>query len=222
MSSSELLSAIKNLKKSNSKENINENSNTKKNNESPKSKDSSPKENQKNFPFSPERDLETDFSVTFKEIYNIHMTEIESKTNLNRKYIYIILMISFFFFLIGHLQRTLSYLLTGFYPLKWTIQDFKSNKENFGKKWGTYWALFCVFIFFDMHKREVLIIIPWYFIIKTVFLIILYLPGFTAAANLYDGLFKDIILSLSIYFQNKEDDETLLDVAKKNIKIKKE
>ena len=222
MSSSELLSNIKDLKKSKSIENKTEKKSPRKTKEISKSKSSSPKEDKKQIPIIPERKLETDFSLSFKEIYNIHMTEIESKTNLKRKYIYYILLISFFFFLIGHFERTFSYLLTGFYPLKWTIQDFKSNNENFGKKWGTYWVLFCVFIFFDKHKREVLEIIPMYFIIKNIFLIILYLPGFTAAVNLYDGLFKEFLQSLSIYFLNKDDNETLLNDAKKNIKIKKE
>ena len=178
MSSSELLE-ISSKSNPNLKEDIEERRSHK------KSQDT--KENPKDIPVIPERELNTDFSLTFKEIYNIHMAEIESKTSLKRKHIYIILGISFFFFLIGHLQRTFSYLLTGFYPLKWTIQDFKLNNENFGKKWGTYWAIFLIFVYFDMHKNEVLKIIPLYFIIKTVFLIVLFLPGFTAAANLYDG-----------------------------------
>ena len=213
MSSSELLE-ISSKSNPNLKEDIKERINRKKSLES--------KEKPKDIPVIPERELNADFSLTFKEIYNIHMIEIESKTNLKRNHIYIILGISFFFFLIGHLQRTFSYLLTGFYPLKWTIQDFKLNNENFGKKWGTYWAIFLIFVFFDMHKNEVLKIIPLYFIIKTVILIVLYLPGFTAAVNLYDGLFKDILQSLSTYFLNKEDSDTLLNEVKKIVKVKNE
>jgi len=213
MSSSELLE-ISSKNNPNLKEDVEEGINHKKSQES--------KENPKDIPVIPERELNADFSLTFKEIYNIHMTEIESKTSLKRNHIYIILGIAFFFFLIGHLQRTFSYLLTGFYPLKWTIQDFKLNNENFGKKWGTYWAIFFIFVFFDMHKNEVLKIIPLYFIIKTIFLIVLFLPGFTAAANLYDGLFKDILQYLSTYFLNKEDSDTLLNEVKKIVKEKNE
>ena len=50
---------------------------------------SSEKEKPTVFPTIPERELQTDFSLSFKEIYNIHIAEIESKTNLNRKHIYI-------------------------------------------------------------------------------------------------------------------------------------
>ena len=224
MSTSELTNTKK-LNNSNSKESLIEEKEKKpkKEQESPKSKNStSPNNSQNQIPFVAQSDFESDFGLTFKEIYNIHMIEIESKTNLNRKYIYTILIISFFFFLIGHLQRTCSYLITCIYPLKWTIEDFKSKKENFGKKWGTYWGLFCIFLFFDVHKREVLKIIPLYFIIKTAFLVILYLPGFSAAVNLYDGLFKEIFQSLSIYIQNKEESDILMNDVKNNVKVKKE
>ena len=224
MSTSDLIN-MKKLNNSNSKESLIEEKEkkSKKEQDSPKSKSSSsPKESQKQIPIISKNDSESGFGLSFKEIYNIHMTEIESKTNLNRKYIFGILIVSFFFFLIGHLQRTCSYLITVFYPLKWTIEDFKSKKENFGKKWGTYWGLFCIFLFFDAHKREVLKIIPLYFIVKTVFLVVLFLPGFTAAVNLYDGLFKEIFQSLSIYIQNKEESDILMNDVKNNIKIKKE
>ena len=183
---------------------------------------SSPKENKKQMPFISERDLQIDFSLSFKEIYNLHMTEIEAKTNLKRKHIYYFLLVSLFFFLIGHFEIIFSNIITGYFPLKWTIQDYKANMENFGKKWGTYWTIFSAFIFFDFHKKEVLEFIPLYFIVKTIFLTILYLPGFTAAVNLYDGFIKDILQKLSIYFQNKEENETMVNDLKKYVKLKTE
>ena len=185
-----------------------------------KTKKTPPKEN--HISFIPERELQIDFSLSFKEIYNIHMTEIESKTKLKRKYIYFVLLISLFFFLIGHFELFFSFLITGYFPIIWTIQDYKTEKEYFWKKWGTYWSFFSAFLFFDFNKKEILKIIPLYFIAKTIFLTILYLPGFTAAVNLYDGFIKDILQKLSIYFQNKEDNETMVNDLKKIVKLKKE
>ena len=218
---------INDLKKSNSKEkNQIEKDIRKKSYESSKSlkskNSSSEKEKPNHVPTIPERELQIDFSLSFKEIYNIHISEIESKTNLKRRHIYIFLIISLFFFLIGHFELFFSYIITGYFPIKWTIKDYKENKENFGKKWGTYWFLFVSLIFFDLHKKEVLKIIPLYFIVKTIFLLILYLPGFTAAVNLYDGIFKDILQTLSLYFQNKEENETLLKTFQKLKKQKTE
>lgn len=219
----------KDSRKSSPKEKVKEINGQKKNNLSTKLLNTknifspnTPNEKPNQIPFIPERDLQVDFSLSFKEIYNIHITEIELKTNLKRKYIYYFLLISLFFFLIGHFELFFSYIITGYFPIKWTYQDFKTKKENSGKKWGTYWAIFLIFIFFDIHKKEVLKIIPLYFIVKTIFLMILYLPGFTAAVNLYDGFFKDIIQKFSVYIQNKNDNETMANDLKKLVKLKTE
>ena len=223
MSSSEHLA---DARQSTSKEKNKEQTDPKKSQDSTKSikkkNSSSPKENKNQVPFIPERELQIDFSLSFKEIYNLHMTEIEAKTNLKRKNIYYFLLISLFFFLIGHFEVIFSYIITGYFPIKWTIQDYKANTENFGKKWGTYWTIFSAFIFFDFHKKEVLTFIPLYFIVKTIFLIVLYLPGFTAAVNLYDGFIKDILQKLSIYLQIKDENETMVNDLKKYVKLKAE
>ena len=51
---------------------------------------------------------------------------------------------------------------------------------------------------------------------------ILYLPGFTAAVNLYDGFIKDILQKLSIYLQIKDENETMVNDLKKYVKLKAE
>lgn len=212
-----------NVNKSASKEKK-DNSNSKKGQESSKSvrPKNSPIEKHGQTPTIPERDLQSDFSLSFKEIYNYHISEIEKKTNLKRKHIYIFLGISLFFFLIGHFEIIFSYVITCYYPIKWTYQDYKGKKEDLGKKWGTYWFLFVCFIFFDLHKKVVLKIIPLYFIVKTIFFLMLYLPGFNAAVNLYHGVFKDKLKDLNSYFQSKEENDTLLNSYLKKTKVKTE
>jgi len=168
-----------------------------------------------------EIETKTDFSLSFREIYNIHMKEIEEKTNLKRQYIYYFILVSFFFFLIGHFELIFSYILTGYFPIKWTYEDFKNKREHSGKKWGTYWGIFSLFIYLDFHKKIVLNIMPFYFFVKSIILLILYLPCFTVAINLYDGIIKELILQISLLFQNKDED-TLLSDAKKYIKFKEE
>ena len=223
MSSSEQLT---DLRKSNAKEKTQEINNQKKMHQSTKFLNTkntlSPNEKTNQIPYIPERELQIDFSLSFKKIYNIHITEIEAKTNLKRKHIYYFLLISLFFFLIGQFEIIFSYIITIYFPLKWTIQDYKMKKENTGKKWGTYWTLFFAFAFFDFHKKEVLKIIPLYFILINIFLMILYLHGFTAAVNLYDEFIKDIIQKLKIYLQNKNENETMVDDLKRYVKLKNE
>ena len=223
MSSVEQTSELKRLS---TKDNQSESSNLKKLHDSFKSftskNSSTSKEHKVQDQIIPEHESQIDFSLPFKEIYNIHMIEIENKTNLKRKHIYYFLFISFFFFLIGHFEIFFSYIITGYFPIKWTIQDYKENKPNFAKKWGTYWFLFIFLIFFDLQKKLVLKIIPFYFTVKTISLMILYLPGFNAAVNLYDGLFNNILQTLNKNLKNKDDNDTLVNDLKKYVKLKTE
>ena len=182
----------------------------------------SPTKLHKKFTFPKERELNTNFCLSLKEVYNYHITEIEKKTRIKINYIYYFLIIALLFFLVGHFELIFSYIITGYYPILWTREDYKLKRDFFWKKWGTYWSIFFIFIFFDYHKNEVLKIIPFYFIIKCVFLLILYIPGFSAAVYIYDGFLKDTLHQIGRYFQYKEDIETLANDFQKNVKIKKD
>ena len=190
--------------------------------ESPTPSTSSPKGVPRNLTLPNERDSNSNFSLPFRVIYDYHIKEIEQKTNLKIKHIYIFLSIAFLFFMIGHFERILSYIITGYFPIIWTIEDYKIKKDYFWKKWGTYWTIFTILLFFDLHKNEVLHIIPLYFIVKCIFLLMLYLPGFTIAVNIYDGFLKYFIRQIESYFQNKDANESMVNDLKRSIKVKKE
>ena len=186
-------------------------------------KDKSPSSNdlQKNFVFPIERELNTKISLSFKEIYTLHVKEIEERTRLKINHIYYFLIIALVFFMIGHFELIFSYIITAYYPIIWTREDYKLHNDNFKKKWGIYWTFFCIFIFFDLHKKEVLKLIPFYFVIKCIFLLILYLPGFTTAEDIYDGFLKDYLHYLGKSFKNKDDNDTIIDELIKTGKLKK-
>ena len=182
----------------------------------------SPQDLHKKFTFPKERELKTIFCLSFKEIYFFHIKEIERKTRIKIKYIYIFFIIAIIFFMIGYFELIFSYIITAYYPILWTREDYKLNKDYFWKKWGTYWSFFSFFILFDLHKKEVLKLIPFYFIIKCVILLILYLPGFTAAVDIYDGLLKELLHNIGKNFLNRDDNDTLANDYKKIMKMKKE
>jgi hypothetical protein len=58
---------------------------------------SSPKDIRRSLQLSNERDLNSDFSLPFRDIYDYHIKEIEKKTNIKIKHIYIFIN-SFFIF----------------------------------------------------------------------------------------------------------------------------
>ena len=171
----------------------------KKNSLSPKSvnmkNSASPKDLKKTISLPNEKEMNSDFGLSFKEIYDYHIKEIEAKTNIKIKHIYTFLFVAFIFFMIGHFERIFSYIITGYFPIIWTREDYKSKKDYFWKKWGTYWTIFSILIFFDLHKKEVLKFIPLYFVVRCIFLLMLYLPGFTIAVSIYDGFLKPFSIS---------------------------
>ena len=187
-----------------------------------KSSSPSPKDLQKNFVFPIERELKTNFTLSYTEIYNFHVKEIEERTHLKIKHIYYFLIIAFIFFMLGYFELIFSYIITAYYPIIWTREDYKLQIDNFWKKWGTYWTFFSIFIFFDLHKNEVLKFIPFYFVIKCIILLILYLPGFSAAVNIYDGFLKDFLNNFGKRNQLKDDSDTMVNDLIKIGKLKKE
>ena len=184
---------------------------------------STPKDNKKNsISVSNEPENCKNLGLTFSQIYDYHIKVIEEKTNLKINQIYWFLSISLFFFMIGHFERIFSYIITLYFPIIWTKEDYFAKKKNFGKKWGIYWTVFFVLIFFDIHKKFVLKIIPLYFIVKCVILLMLYLPGFNLAENIYDGLLRSVLQDIVNRFQNRDENGTMIDDLKKNVKEKKE
>ena len=184
---------------------------------------STPKDNKKNSIAIPnDKDNDKDIGVPFSQIYDYHIKLIEEKTNLKINQIYWFLFISFIFFTIGRFELIFSYIITLYFPIKWTKEDYLEKKRNFGKKWGMYWTVFIVLIFFDFHKKIVLKIIPLYFLIKCIILLMLYLPGFNLAEYIYDSLLRNIFQEIEEQFQNRDEHDTMVNDLKKKIKVKTE
>lgn len=184
---------------------------------------STPKDNKKNSIAIPnDKDNDKDIGVPFSQIYDYHIKLIEEKTNLKINQIYWFLFISFIFFTIGRFELIFSYIITLYFPIKWTKEDYLEKKRNFGKKWGMYWTVFIVLIFFDFHKKIVLKIIPLYFLIKCIILLMLYLPGFNLAEYIYDSLLRNIFQEIEEQFQNRDEHDTMVNDLKKKVKVKTE
>lgn len=170
--------------------------------------------------FMAEREIRRTIGLTFKELYEINIKQIENKTKINRKKIYMLLVISLFFFLLGYYEIIFTYLLTIYFPIKWTIEDYKLKKDDFYKMWGTYWLIFSLFVFFDFNKKEVLKFVPFYFIIRSTLLLFLYLPCFKGAITLYDTQLSDFFKNIDIFINSNKSNGSLLDDIKKNVKFK--
>lgn len=160
--------------------------------------------------------------VSFDDIYENYITQIEQKTKLTRKQIYIALLVAFAFFLIGRLEIIITYIITVYFPVKWTIESFKSKDEDFFKMWGSYWIVFGCFVVLDIFHKYFIYYIPLYFFIRTISLLWLFLPCFQGGIIFYNVVFVEL-LKISYFFRAKrKENETMLQELLKKKKLKTE
>ena len=62
----------------------------------------------------------------------------------------------------------------------------------------------------------------FYFLVKCIILLMLYLPGFNFAENIYDGLLRNVFQEIGEQFQNKDEFDTMVNDLKKKVKVKTE
>ena len=140
-------------------------------------------------------------STLFKK-YNQQVMIIEDKTGINGKYIVIGLLSSLVIVFLGFFDTSIinlvCILLPGFFSLK-AIETLENDIE---KQWITYWVLFSLFSIVDNLALLIIRYIPFYYVIKFIILVWMFLPNFQGAAFLYDAYIHDIVKKLISIIDN--------------------
>jgi hypothetical protein len=119
--------------------------------------------------------------------------KIEEKTKLPRKKIFIILGTSFTLIWFRIFDIYISYVLTIYFPVIWSLKVIDNKEtENF-KQWLAYWIFFSLFVLIDMMSAIIIKIIPFYFIIRTIVLLWMSLPSIKGALKVYDLLIVQLL-----------------------------
>ena len=87
------------------------------------------------------------------------------------------------------------------YPAFWTIKSLEQENIEEQKKWLTYWVVFGSFIIVDMGSPVIVKFIPFYFVLKILFLIWLFMPGSNGCTIVYYLVVKKIFG----YYEDKID-----------------
>ena len=170
-----------------------------------------------------EKEIIDDTQITFNEFYESKIKEIEKKTKLDRKILYLLVIITLISFVVGKYEILFSNILTMIFPIKWTMEEYQKYDEDFIKMWGTFWIIFGICVIFDIFHRIVLYFVPFYFLIRTISLLYLYLPCFKGAITVYNVVFVEVFKYTSLKKRlDAEGDNSLLSELKKIIKAKKE
>jgi len=111
---------------------------------------------------------------------------IEDKTGIPAKYVVIVIIICVASIIIGWLDSYLVTFLGVVFPAIQSMKAIESPEEDDDKQWLTYWIVFGVFSFVDLFAGSILKFIPFYFILKIIFLLWLFLPNFNGALKVYN------------------------------------
>jgi len=123
-----------------------------------------------------------------------HLKIIVDKTGIQGKYIMIALGVALLFTIIGFLDKYITCLVGILLPTFFSIKAIESKEEDDDKLWLTYWTIYALFSFLDLFVGWILKIIPFYFIIKLVFLVWCFMPNTKGAVIIYDKIIKPFFL----------------------------
>jgi receptor expression-enhancing protein 5/6 len=104
------------------------------------------------------------------------MNLITEKTGIPGNYVIGGLVLSVIFVSIGFLDRFITNLVGTLYPAYWTMKSIESKGDD-DKQWLTYWVVFACFTIVEIFLGFLLKFIPFYFFLKIIFLIWLFMPN---------------------------------------------
>ena len=131
--------------------------------------------------------------ISLYEKWQNQMILIQEKTGVKGIYVVILLVICVFLVYLNIFDTVITNLLGTLYPAFWTIKSIENDDLAEQKNWLTYWAVFGSFVLIDMFSPVIVKIIPFYFVFKIVFLIMLFMPGSQVGPFIYSILVKRIL-----------------------------
>lgn len=138
----------------------------------------SPRENGNDSPRPRRKD------VSLVEKWNEQMKLIERKTGIHGVYVIICLVISILFVYLNIFDNLITNLVGTVYPAFWTMKSIETQGDD-DKKWLTYWVVFGSFTIVDMFSGFIVKFVPFYFVLKIIFLIWLFMPNSHGATLVY-------------------------------------
>ena len=143
-------------------------------------------------------------TIDNKELMNkvgLHLNLIKKKTGQDPKIILGIFALALFFTFMGWFQTYITCIVGIVLPTYWSIKAIETKEPDDDKQWLTYWSVYAVFTFFDLFSYWILKIIPFYFIIKLLFLVWCFMPNTQGAITVYNHIIKRFFIK----YENKLD-----------------
>ena len=136
---------------------------------------------------------EIDNQISLLEKFQNQMDLIQEKTGIKGIFVILGLFIAVIFVYFNIFDSIITNLVGTVYPAFWTIKSLEQNSIEEQKKWLTYWVVFGAFIIVDMGSPVIVKFIPFYFVLKILFLMWLFMPGSNGCTIVYylNDMFHD-------------------------------
>ena len=135
---------------------------------------------------------ENDNQISLLEKWQKQMNLIQEKTGIKGIFVILGLVLCVIFVYFNIFDSIITNLVGTLYPAFWTIKSLEQNSVEEQKKWLTYWVVFGSFIIVDMSSPVIVKFIPFYFVLKILFLIWLFMPGSSGCTIVYYLVVKKI------------------------------
>ena len=116
---------------------------------------------------------------------------IKDKTGSDGIFVIIFLSLCVLLVYLGIFESLITSLVGTLYPGFSTIKAIQKNKDK--KEWLTYWVIFGSFLIFDMFSTIIIKVVPYYFVVKIIFLIWMFIPGSNGCQIVYDFLISKVM-----------------------------
>ena len=144
---------------------------------------------------------ENENQISLLEKWENQMNLIQEMTGIKGVFVIWGLIIAVIFVYFNIFDSIITNLVGTVYPAFWTIKSLEQNLIEEQKKWLTYWVVFGSFIIVDMGSPVIVKFIPFYFVIKILFLMWLFMPGSNGCTIVYYLVVKKIFG----YYEDKID-----------------
>jgi len=145
--------------------------------------------------------------ISLLEKWQEEMNLIQQKTGIKGIYVVLVLILSVVLVYYNIFDSVITNLVGTLYPAFWTIKSIEKDDLSEQKNWLTYWAVFGFFILIDMFSPIIVKFIPFYLVMKILFLIWMFMPGTNGSKLFYEIVVKKILKKY----------ETKIDVVVKNV-----
>ncbi|VDP60558.1 unnamed protein product [Heligmosomoides polygyrus] len=87
------------------------------------------------------------------------------------------------------------------------LQAVRSKQTDDDTQWLVYWCVFAIFSFMDFFASSIMQWFPLYWLIKAIFLIILFLPQTMGAQFLFTTYVDPLVTTIDDFYNKSKEEE---------------